>query len=884
MQPLRKVSSMRSDLLGRIANLRDVTNAIILTHNIDFGFLQTVVMSYLRKCGDPSLTIFVDAGCAAATYRAQREFLDGMGTRYRVVPVRMLPGFVFHPKALMLSGPGHATLFVGSGNLTFGGWRQNGEVWTQYSTADDGRTVFDEFRSYVEQIISHVPLADSILLELQDAYDPKTKHWTQSAPAGVPALLGRASGMERPLIDSIVDALGDEPADELVVCSPYFDAEGDALAKFRMRVAHRRSLLLHPAWGSTLSSQAWTNAGEGMKRRPCEIRHNHTIEGRPAFVHAKFYAAIRGDTATIVQGSANCSRAALLMDGLRGNAELMSVLRTSAEAFRRDWLATLPEASDAKPLSEDAEQIDQALTPPVLQILRARAEGGVILVAFWPTSTTITRSLIDGNQVTFTKLGAGLVRISHVGAVSELCLEGQIDGMIVNSPLHWVDQEDQLRSTARRRRFEDAIPRALGGERINADQWLDLLQALGEHFKYTPVGGVGGVRPSQASTELEAGTRRYEDLFATDYSAANLLSHWKPEHPNTESHDSLRKLLLRWLGIAPAAAPLETAPGQGEGDPPEDLPVKTPLPPQRGPEADALARTQKKLAQLLQEIEKTITSADYIETRTPDFLRLDLMLTSAILQFGFTKDWLRHDEFFAFTHRVWTQFFLSGTKDSGKGDLEWRRDQAEDPAAFSKTLSSPQLSAALIAWSFIGVNAPPSLERARFLLARAVSIARMHELWIGGAPDEILRELGEVLRASMRDLDAEHVIATWRNAIIQGAVVRALGEGLKAAGLEQMRSAIHAPAVAVGDLLWQGQAGYCLVLEAGLRGSETTIRTLKLQLGGTGEFQGNKTLPVRAVQASLVLPHWASGVDTTAAAAFLDELGANARVSLPATR
>lgn len=193
------------------------------------------------------------------------------------------------------------------------------------------------------------------------------------------------------------------------------------------------------------------------------------------------------------------------------------------------------------------------------------------------------------------------------------------------------------------------------------------------------------------------------------------------------------------------------------------------------------------------------------------------------------------------------------------------------------------MSAALIAWSFIGVNAPPSLERARFLLARAVSIARMHELWIGGAADDISRELQEVLRASMRALDAEHVITTWRNAIIQGAAIRALGEGLQAMGLEQARSAIHAPAVAVGDLLWQGRAGYCIVLEAGSRGSEAPIKTLKLQSGGTGEFQGHKTLPVRAVLASAVLPHWTSGIDPTGVAAFLDELGAHARASTPAT-
>jgi len=876
---------MRADLLRRVANLRDVTNAILLTHNIDFVFLQTVVMSYLRKCGDPALTIFADADCAAATYRAQRELLDGIGTRYRVVPVRMHPGFVFHPKALMLAGPGHATLFVGSGNLTFGGWRQNGEVWTQYSAGDDGRTVFDEFRAYVEQLISRIPLAGSIQLELEDAYDPRTKQWVVSAPAGAPALLGRADGGERRLLDLVAAALGDEPADELVVCSPYFDAGGDALAALRMRMAHRRSLLLHPGRGSTLTAQAWAKAGEGMERRPCAIRHEHEIEGRAAFVHAKFYAAIRGDTATIVQGSANCSRAALLMDGTRGNAELMSVVRTSAEAFRRDWLAALPEVADAQALPEEAEQLDEAPTPPALQILAARAEDGLILVAFRPTNALVTRSLIDGKQVPFTAPEVGVVRIPHVGAASALCLEGQVEGMPVSSQLHWVDQEGQLRSTARRRRFEDAIPRALGGEKINADEWLDLLQALGEHFKYTPVRGAGRVSPAQAPSETQAGTRRrYEDLFATEYSPANLLSHWRPVQPSSDSHDSIRKLLLRWLGIGPASAPPETAAGQGEGDMPEELIPKPPSRPEPRPKPDAIARTQKKLGQILQDIEKTITSADYVETRTPDFLRLDLMLTSAILQFGFAKGWLRHEDFFAFTHRAWTQFFLSGSRDPGKGDLEWRRDQPPDPAAFAQALSGPQLSAALIAWSFIGVNAPPSIERARFLLARAVSIARMQELWIGGAADDISRELQEVLRASMHELDAEHVIRTWRDALMQGSAIRALAEGLQAVGLEQARSAIYAPAVAVGDLLWQGRAGYCIALEAGSRESEKPIKTLKLQWGGTGEFQGHKTLPVRAVLASAVLPHWARGIDPARVAAFLDELGADARASTPTTR
>ena len=42
---------MRSDVLDVISSARDVTNAIVLTHNIDFVFVQTVVLSAFRRCG-----------------------------------------------------------------------------------------------------------------------------------------------------------------------------------------------------------------------------------------------------------------------------------------------------------------------------------------------------------------------------------------------------------------------------------------------------------------------------------------------------------------------------------------------------------------------------------------------------------------------------------------------------------------------------------------------------------------------------------------------------------------------------------------------------------------------------------------------------------------
>ena len=140
---------MRLDLIKTIGEARDVTNVIILTHNIDFIFLQANLIRQLRKIGHPTLTVFADADCAIESFQRQGRWIEGIGKRYRVVPVAMNPGFCFHPKAVLLSSQIKATLLVGSGNLGFGGWRENAEVWIRFDTDVDGGAPFSAFYQYL---------------------------------------------------------------------------------------------------------------------------------------------------------------------------------------------------------------------------------------------------------------------------------------------------------------------------------------------------------------------------------------------------------------------------------------------------------------------------------------------------------------------------------------------------------------------------------------------------------------------------------------------------------------------------------------------------------------------------------------------------------------
>src|ERR1019366_4901141 len=136
--------------------------------------------------------------------------------------------FRFHPKAVLLTGTKKGTLVVGSGNLTFGGWRENAEVWFRYDTDTDGTGPFSAFRDYIRQVVELcVSPKDGITRETEEAFDPTSREW---AAKMVPSshLLGRA-GQGESMLRQMKVALGDRTAEHLFVCAPYFDEDADAL-------------------------------------------------------------------------------------------------------------------------------------------------------------------------------------------------------------------------------------------------------------------------------------------------------------------------------------------------------------------------------------------------------------------------------------------------------------------------------------------------------------------------------------------------------------------------------------------------------------------------------------------------------------------------------
>ena len=856
---------MRSDVLDVVSSARDVTNAVVLTHNIDFVFVQTVVLSAFRRSGYPTITVFADSGCAAETFAQQRAVLTDLGVRYRVVPVAMGTGFRFHPKAVLLTGAEKGTLLVGSGNLTFGGWRENGEVWTHFESETDGPGPFRAFRDYLTDVIKRLVLPEAVEREVEEAFDPGTKSW-MSADAGVDtgALVGRV-GSGPTLLEQMVTASGEGPVEELLVCAPYFDHDGVALQELVASVRARRATVLCQAGRTTLHERAWKpNAAKATLRGIDFRRVGPAEQERSAFVHAKFYGLRRADEVMVLAGSANCSRAALTVSGNVGNAELMVARSLTPQAFEEEFLGELDVSSEPVVLSQEPpDEVATAVGAPI-RILAARFEAGCLLVGYVPSSALVAECLVDGETAPFEATERGVVSVSCPSEPKLVTLRARVDDAVVESAPAWIDLERRLRTTAHSRSLADSFRARVQAGAWGADGWAEVLDVFCKHLSYMPAVRPGFAAPrTDGGVESDGRTFTAADVFAPDYRTPKLDRVWFPSDVGGDGRvHSLQQLLLRWFGVEPNESEEESGvdddydgPGGDEVvDRPEPLPT---TPPSDGAMTD---RNRRRIARIVGQIEAAMTSSEFLAARSPDYLATDLKVASALFGAGLGKGWMERERFFELTHGIWSSlFFARGAGEEGW--LECRASALEDGDAFVRSMRSVDLSAALIGW-YLAALTPGggSLEAARFTLAAVLAVARLPWLWHGGSQEEIEKELAVLLAHTTEGgLDREErtswAEAEWKRLTQRGQALRCLEAAIHGTRIEVLRDRIAMDELLPGDVLWQGKAGFCVVLRRCSRSGRDNVPVLKLQ-GKAAEcaFVASATVPVRALLDEKIIP------------------------------
>jgi HKD family nuclease len=652
---------MRRNVLNWLSQqFTDATHAVMLTHNIDFLFVQGVLVPRLRWAGNPRLTIFADANCAVSTYRDQRAVLDGLGVRYRVVPVDLGPMRRFHPKVLLLSNHQRAVCAVGSGNLTHGGMSANHEVWTFGASDGEGASLLASLRDYIRMLVELLGLAEPVRNDMDAIFDEE-QTWVADLPLASRLLM---SPSDRPILDQIADFVTGE-VKSISVLAPYFDPDGAALAELRRRFGVPVTVWLQPG-REGLSSVAAAALPEGITLKTIDCLE----ERRPSFIHAKLLAFHRANDIVLAIGSANCSRAGLLSNRDWGNAELMVVDSVVPEVFR-ELFADLVQSDTPPKLPEQPLSDEPELEVPRLRILAARLEGNRLDVAF-KSAEPLSRLAVEAEEAVWpashVDCANGLVAFPMSNRPSSITLTGTTAaGEQLRSPEAWVDDEASLAAPASLRRMirqlqeADPVGGELAGEfRAVLDQFRDYLRDPDASRRRMRRSG----EAREALTPYDP-TAVFSDEFGKAVGAT----------PRQTDFSHNRKSVL---AIVEALFAISSAVGgappdpDGSGEDPDSAAEEEKLisRPIRPPEA----RVTEQLRRALKNVEAALLESNFITARRPGLLGADTALAAILLVKGLADGYLDVEQYRETTRRLWGELFF-GSEGDGTGSIGRRLQQ-----------------------------------------------------------------------------------------------------------------------------------------------------------------------------------------------------------------
>ncbi|MAX26620.1 MAG: hypothetical protein CMJ19_19170 [Phycisphaeraceae bacterium] len=811
---------MRDDILKLLAGRKNLTHIFITTFNIDFIFIENVLLRELRKCGHPSLTIFADADEVVATFASQGRWVSRIGRRYRVIPIRMEPGFRFHPKMVMLSGTEQADLFVGSGNLTYGGMRQNDEIWLQYQSNQDGTGPLVAFKEIGESCLTRANHPVSARKELCDAFDPDQHEWAR-AMEPISSVLAKV-GVGPSLLHRMFDVVGDLDVQRIVVGSPYFDDDGEALTSIAKHWPGVLIEVMVQPGQSQLLESAWKQV-----REPKSLVTIATSRGKDtqAFIHAKFYAFIGVSEAVLCVGSANCSRAALILPESAGNAEALAVIKMKPDEVEKVLASGLSRIDEPVVLRTSLPPVSLPEPSPPIRILAASHDHGELMVTYTALKSIHSIELLtDGHVLSENDITVsdGLVRVRSIGVINRVQLAAIVDGKRYVSAEHWVDHEFMLNSTSRQRQVAQAIGDHISPSKWSFHGWTEVLRLLGDHLTHTPATSVNH-KSKELDEKKAPASVAYSDFFTEDY---RIPAHRREicRLDETSRVLGLRGLLLDYFGISNDEA-IEPEIEEDDSDEetvdrPETAKTKQENEQQTKITHDLTKSERRRGRQITKQIVDICTSQQFVETRPASMLSSDLAIIAVLLVSGHAEGWLESDDFLDLTYRVWSFLFfddMANKYDKGRntGALERRHNSSPDPLQYEKAIQSARLAASLTTWCFSCPQGISRAEATRFEVATRLAVARLPWLWHSESPEKFEMKLFEIAqRTGWLGPDIaqqwEQILTRCNDLFAESQAIAILESMLIEIGLPTIKELITDDELPEGTLLWQGaNLGFC---------------------------------------------------------------------------
>jgi HKD family nuclease len=786
---------MRRNVLNWLtAEIPNARHAVILTHNIHFLFVQSVLTAKLRQAGNPRLTIFADAMCAGSAFAEQHALLDGLGVRYRVVPVDLGPGRRFHPKALLLVGPERAALAIGSGNLTHGGMAANHEAWTFAVSDGDGAALIGGFRSYMETLVQTLPLAEPLKDGLDAVFDP-----TQSWVADLPPAAGLAGSPDDiPLLDQLARSVtGDVRA--VSVLAPYYDPEGVALSTIANRFGVPVTCWMQPGRaGLSQIAAGQMPANVVLKSIDCEESR------RPSFIHAKVLAFHRDENVVLAVGSANCSQAALLAQRSWGNAELMAIDTIShgeAEAF----FASLVRSDDAPdlPAEPPSDDWDEMVAPP-LRILAARHESDRLDVAY-RAAGALTDLIVEAETGAWPAVTVdsenGLASFSLPQRLRTITLSARdASGGRVASAEAWVDDEASLSAPATLRRVLRRLQDGEGDDTNPAQAFRGVLDLFRDYLRDPEAARRRMKRRDDAAQA--PGAYDPAAVFSEHFGSTGIpISRGGVgTHTPTSVLSIIEALFAVSREVGGAAPRNDARDDDGEEPDPESIEAALIQKVRAAPDDKAAAQLRRALVAVGQ----ALCEPAFVETRSATLLGSDLALAAVLLVKGLADGLLDVASFRESTRALWGALFFGGKGAGGSGSLPSRIQNITDAGeryAFVAALATPRLASALVLWSVTEWNAGDA-DALWFRFSAARLQERCPWLFAAASPEVLTAELQVMAGGLLPPNEQTAAMRTWTEVVRAGQALRTLNTALANRNHADLRTSVKALQIGRSDLVW----------------------------------------------------------------------------------
>jgi hypothetical protein len=387
-------------LLDEVKRQKGFHSSIATTFSVDGAFYDSGIERRLNRDGCRNNILMADAKMLAASLVTLPEAFSHAGRRYAVAPARARG--CFHPKLLLRLGERRARLSVSSANATAAGWCRNLELvgtlaWDAKGEAPDNvahgqliRKAFNYLLPWMRAVPGDAMEHKLALLSRDSAWlsdiQANTEPVTLADSTRVDLLLERGNGHGVGILEQLRANIGDGQARRVVLVSPFWDAEAQAIEDIAR---------------SFPSAEIVVGLPDRRPNFPAHVDFSHLrlrltrlpqVLGETRDLHAKLVVVQSDEGDHVLFGSANISRAALGAPGQPGRNAEACVYRHFPRGEVLSWLGL-----------ELDQPFDRSLLPAVrpepepdgeVALLPGTVELDEQRLRWWPTSNDHLRSAV----------------------------------------------------------------------------------------------------------------------------------------------------------------------------------------------------------------------------------------------------------------------------------------------------------------------------------------------------------------------------------------------------------------------------------------------------------------------------------------------------------